>query len=284
MDSIMEIARGNDLCVIEDVAQADGGWYKGKRLGTIGDVGCFSLDFYKTITSGEGGVMTFKDEWLYIRAQSYHDTAACWRPDRFAKERMPGELFSSENYRMSELQAAVALAQLRKLDERIRGWNNSYQRIVEKLDLPGEVQHLKDNDPGGGCRYILGVLWPDRDLAEAAQMALEAEGIYSSTHDTQVRDWHVYNYWEHILDKKTVTEEGCPYTCPYYKGKMPDYSADMCPKTLDYLSRAVFIPISYTMKEKECDQVAHGINKVAEVLIDRCNRGEELLIEGNQIS
>ena len=136
---------------------------------------------------------------------------------------------------------------------------------------------MKDNDPEGGCRYSLGLLWPNRELAEAARRALEAEGVYASTHDTQVRDWHVYNYWEHILKRKTVTKEGCPYTCPYYKGQLPDYSEDMCPKTLDYLSRTVFIPISYTMKEEECDQVASGINKVAEILIDRYRRGEKLL-------
>ncbi len=235
--------------------------------------------FYKAITSGEGGVMAFKDEWLYIRAQSYHDTAACWRPDRYAEERMSGEFFASENYRMSELQAAVALAQLRKLDERIAGWNDSYQRIIKGLDLPEEVRPLKDNDPEGGCHYTLGTLWPNRELTETAFKALEAEGIYASTHDTQIRDWHVYNYWEHILEKKTVTREGCPYTCPYYEGEMPDYSVDMCPETLDYLSRTVFVPISYTMKEEECDQVAFGINKVAEILIDRHRKRERLLIE-----
>ena len=66
-----------------------------------------------------------------------------------------------------------------------------------------------------------------------------AGGIY----DKNIRDWHIYRYWEHILEKKTPTEEKCPYTCPYYKGKLSDSSPDMCPRTLDILSRVITISI-----------------------------------------
>ncbi len=277
MDAIMEIAKKHNLFVIEDVAQAAGGTYKGRRLGTIGDIGCFSLDHYKVIASGEGGIMTFKDEWLYTRAQSYHDTAACWRPNRYERERKEGELFAGENYRMSELQSAVAYAQIKKLGNIVENLKNNYKKIVSNLKLPEGVRTLKDNDPDGGCRYVLGLLWQDHQLAEAAKKALEAEGIWGSTHDTNVRDWHVYKYWEHILEKKTATKEGCPYTCPYYKGKIQDYSSDMCPRTLDYLSRSLFIGISPAFTEQECNQIAEGINKVAEVLIERKKKNLPLL-------
>ncbi len=263
MDAICSIARKHGIFVIEDVAQACGGWYNGKRLGTLGDVGCFSLDYYKVINSGEGGVMTFKDEWLYTRAQSYHDTAACWRPDRYGRERKEGELFAGENYRMSELQAAVALAQLGKLDYLVDNQIKNYRRIIAGLDLPKGIRLIKDNDPKGGCRTTMGILWPSREIGEYAGKALTAEGISGGTHNTEVRDWHVYKYWEHILEKKTATKEGCPYTCPYHKGKLPEYSTGMCPKTLDYLSRTTFISINSEMTEEECKQVADGINKVA---------------------
>ncbi|MGC8804396.1 MAG: DegT/DnrJ/EryC1/StrS family aminotransferase [Candidatus Ratteibacteria bacterium] len=277
MDAIMDIAKKHNLVVIEDVAQAAGGWYKGKRLGTIGDIGCFSLDHYKVIASGEGGIMTFKDEWFYTRAQSYHDTAACWRPNRYERERREGELFAGENYRMCELQAAVAYAQIQKLDNIVNKLRENYKKIISKLDLPEGVRTLKDNDPDGGCRYVLGLLWKDKEMAFAARKALEAEGIWGSTHDTDVRDWHVYKYWEHILEKKTATEEGCPYTCPYYKGKLPDYSPNMCPNTLDYLSRSLFIGISYVFTEEECNQIAYGVNKVARILSERKRKNQPLL-------
>ncbi|MCM8815737.1 MAG: DegT/DnrJ/EryC1/StrS family aminotransferase, partial [Candidatus Omnitrophica bacterium] len=256
---------------------AAGGTYRGKKLGTIGDIGCFSLDHYKVIASGEGGIMTFKDQWFYTRAQSYHDTAACWRPNRYEKERKEGELFAGENYRMSELQAAVAYAQLKKLKNIVDNLKKNYKRIVSKLQLTEYVRNLKDNDPDGGCRYVMGLLWQDKKMAEAARKALEAEGIWSSTHDTNVRDWHVYRYWEHILEKKTATKEGCPYSCPYYKGKLPEYSPDMCPKTLDYLSRSLFIGISPKYTEQECDEIAQGINKVAAELSERKRENKPLL-------
>lgn len=277
MDAIMDIAKRHNLFVIEDVAQAAGGTYKGKKLGTIGDIGCFSLDHYKVIASGEGGIMTFKDEWLYTRAQSYHDTAACWRPNRYERERKEGELFAGENYRMSELQAAVAYAQIKKLPLIVENLKKNYNNIVSKLKLSECVRTLKDNDPDGGCRYVLGLLWSDKEMAYAAKKALEAEGVWGSTHDTNVRDWHVYKYWEHILDKKTATKEGCPYTCPYYKGKLPDYSVDMCPKTLDYLDRSLFIGISPYFTDEECSQIADGINKVAEEFYFRKKNNQKLL-------
>ena len=87
MDEICKLAAKYKLKVIEDTAQAFGGKYKGKYLGTLGDFGCISLDAYKVIGTGEGGLVLTDDEWLYTKAQSYHDAAACWRPDRFARER-----------------------------------------------------------------------------------------------------------------------------------------------------------------------------------------------------
>ena len=115
MDRIMAIAKKHNIAVIEDVAQAIGGTYKGKPLGSFGDMGCFSLQFHKIITSGEGGLITTDDELLSDRAKAYHDTAACWRPERFAPPRYEGEVFPGVNFRMSELAGAVALAQLGKL-------------------------------------------------------------------------------------------------------------------------------------------------------------------------
>lgn len=87
-----------------------GGTYKGKCLGTIGDCGCYSFQYHKIITAGEGGMVVTNNERLYDRCMGYHDTAACWRSDRFAEERYEGELFCGVNFRMSELTGAVMLA------------------------------------------------------------------------------------------------------------------------------------------------------------------------------
>ncbi len=262
MDAIMRIARAHDIKVIEDTAQADGASYKGKRLGTIGDIGCYSLDFYKIMASGEGGIIATDDEYLYIRAQSYHDTAACWRPERYARERMPGELFCGENYRMSELQGAVALAQLRRVDEVLSRLRENKKRIASALEQFPGVRECKLNDPEGDAGTNVILILPDADMKNKVREALSAEGLPAHGFSQQVRDWHVYNFWEHILEKKTATDEGCPFTCPYYDGPTPEYSADMCPQTLDYIARSLWIGVSPDYTPEDCRAVAGAVNKV----------------------
>jgi 8-amino-3,8-dideoxy-alpha-D-manno-octulosonate transaminase len=263
MDALMEIARERRLRVIEDVAQAGGGTYRGRPLGTFGDMGCFSLDFYKTFVSGEGGLIITDDEWLYTRAQSYHDTAACWRPDRYAKERAAGELFCGENYRLSVLQGAVALAQLRKLPQRIKAWRENKQRILAQVHwLPG-VSPQPSHDPDGEAAYTLTFYASSKDLAGRISEALAAEGVGAGgVYSSGVRDWHCYRFWEHILEQKTPTAEGCPFTCPYHDAPLPEYSPEMCPRTLDLLSRAVRIGVAEWWSRDDCDLVAAAINKV----------------------
>ncbi|MCD6407561.1 DegT/DnrJ/EryC1/StrS family aminotransferase [bacterium] len=265
MDRIMEIAKKHNLKVIEDCAQADGGSYKGKRLGTFGDAGCFSFDFYKIIATGEGGMIITNDEKTYIRAQSWHDTAACWRPNRYERERMPGELFCGENYRMSQVHAAIGLVQLRKLDNYLNSLRRNKKILMENLNGIKRVKLAPINDIDGDCATDLILLAESGEEAKKISENLRenkvpAGGIY----DKNIRDWHIYRYWEHILEKKTPTGEGCPYTCPYYKGKLPDYSPDMCPKTLDILSRVITIRLSENWNEKEVKEIAEKIKKITD--------------------
>ncbi len=243
MDKICEIAKKHGLKVIEDTAQAFGGKYKGKYLGTWGDVGCVSLDAYKVIGTGEGGIIITDDEWLYTRAQSYHDAAACWRPDRYATERREGELFCGENYRMPELCAAAGIAQLRKLDwvnERTRA---GYKQLKEEIKLPDFAKWVIPNDEEGVCGYTLGVLFDSQKQAESAILADVGFGGLAANATKGARDWHVFWNWEHILDQKTVTTEGCPFSCQHVD-KLPEYSVDMCPKTKDIMLRLGVINIT----------------------------------------
>lgn len=263
MDAIVEIADRHDLVIIEDAAQAGGGTYHGKPLGTIGDLGCFSLDYYKTFVAGEGGVVSTDDDYLYMRAQSYHDTAACWRPNRYAEERREGELFCGENYRFGELQAAVALAQLRKLPDKLERWRHNKHRVKEAVADHEGLSFRRNPDPGGEAGYTLTMLMPDEQTAADIREALGAEGIGAGgSYSDEVRDWHVYAYWEHLMELKTATDEGCPFTCPYYDAETPEYTPDMCPQTLDILSRTVRLGISPTWTDTDCDNVARAINKV----------------------
>ena len=268
MDEIMRIANKNGLKVIEDVAQANGGSYKGKKLGSFGDAGCFSLQFHKVITSGEGGILTTNDDLTYTRAQAYHDVAACWRKDRFAPPEFEGEIFFGVNYRMSELIGAVALAQLRKIDNIVFKMQKNKKIIRERIqNIPG-LSFREITDEKGDVSVCLIFYLPEPSSVEEFVKALKAEGIEAGgIYNQGVPDWHIFAHWKILLDKLTPTEDGCPFNCPLYKGPVPEYTEDMCPKTIDLLSRSVHIDIPPQLTEEDCIQIANGIEKVASVFL-----------------
>ena len=262
MDAIMGLARSKGLPVVEDVAQACGGSFGGKRLGAIGTMGCFSFDYYKVAVSGEGGFVTTDDAYLFMRAQSWHDAAACWRPDRFAKERVKGELFCGENYRMSELQGAVAAAQIRKLDALLKALRRNKRRIREGIGKFPGVSFRRLADPKGDAGTVLMFFLPAAALKEKVVAALKAEGApAASSYSSEVRDWHIYYHWDHLLQHKSVARDRLPWSA-VPKAALPRYSRDMCPRTLDYLARSVSVGIAPTHTAADCRAIAHGINKV----------------------
>lgn len=267
MDAIMDMANKKGIPVVEDAAQAGGGSFQGKRLGSIGTMGCFSFDFYKVIVSGEGGFVTTNDEWLYTRAQSWHDTAACWRPDRYAHERREGELFCGENYRMSELEGAVALAQIRKCGQILTGYRRSKKRIKDAIEPRPGLSFRRIPDPAGDTAVCLVMFLPNPDLTKKALEAMKAEGVpIGGVYDSTVRDWHIYTYWEHILEKKCVAGDGLPWS-GVPAGELPKYSKDLCPRAMEYLSRALMLDINRNYTEADCDAIALGINKVLRAVL-----------------
>ena len=262
MAQLKALADKHKIALIEDVAQAAGGSYRGKMLGSIGTIGCFSFDYYKVLNSGEGGFITTNDEWLHTRAQSWHDCAACWRPNRYAVERREGELFCGENYRMSELQGAVALAQIRKARQIVNGYRKAKRAIIRMLRVPPNVKLQRVPDPEGDVGYSLILFMPDADSAKRAAKTLKVAGLPAgSIYDAQIKDWHIYTNWEHILDMKSVAGDGLPWS-GVKKSELPKYSKNMCPQTLDYLSRALVLEVNNHWNARDCRAVAAALNKV----------------------
>ncbi|GAI69474.1 unnamed protein product, partial [marine sediment metagenome] len=170
MDRIMKIAKKHNLKVVEDVAQACGGTFKGKHLGTFGDCNAFSLQYHKIITAGEGGTVATDDDLLYDRAQMYHDVAACWRPGgpekRFTSARYRGELFPGVNFRMAELIGAVARVQLRRLDGLIKRMRKNKERIKDAISDIEEIKFRRLNDPEGDTAIALFFSLPTVELTK----------------------------------------------------------------------------------------------------------------------
>jgi 8-amino-3,8-dideoxy-alpha-D-manno-octulosonate transaminase len=268
LDRITAICRKHKLKLIEDCAQACGGSYKGRKLGTFGAVGCFSFQYHKIITAGEGGMCLTNNARLYDRLMGYHDTAACWRPDRFGKERYRGELFCGVNYRMSELTGAVMLAQLERLDGLLAAMRRHKQRIKDQLQgIPG-ITFRRLTDEAGDTAICLIFMLNDKRKVKSFAEALQAEGVGAAGIFNQgIPDWHIYAHWKHILTKATPTPEGCPWTCPFHQGPEVEYRADMCPNLLDYLSRAIHLDIPAQLTRADCDMIAKGVRKVAQALL-----------------
>jgi dTDP-4-amino-4,6-dideoxygalactose transaminase len=269
MDRIVAICRKHNIKLIEDVAQACGGAYKGRRLGTFGDIGCFSFQYHKIITAGEGGACVTNDPLLYNRLMGYHDTAACWRPDRFGEERYQGELFCGVNYRMSELTGAVMLAQLGRLDGLLARMRANRKRIMDQIRGLKGLTFRRLNDEAGDTAICLMFSVNDRAKLTQFVTALQAEGVAAAgVFNKGIPDWHIYSHWKHVLSQATPTAEGCPYRCPHYTGDAPaHYSADMCPNTNALLAGMVHLDIPSQLTDADCDMIAKGIRKVAEALL-----------------
>jgi len=262
MDAIMDVANKHGIPVIEDVAQAAGGSFGGKMLGSIGAMGCFSFDYYKVIVSGEGGFLTTNDQRLYTRALNWHDCAACWRPDRFGPEAEGEELFCGENYRMSELEGAVALAQINRADEIVSGHRAAKKKIKDGIDNFAGLSFRRLADEAGNVGICLVMFLPDEDTTQRVLPALQAEGVpCGGVYDSKVRDWHTYNFWEHILQYKSVAGDKLPWS-GVPENELPKYSKDMCPNTLELLSKAILVDIDYNFGDEDCAKISGAINKV----------------------
>lgn len=268
MDRIMAVARKHNLKVIEDVAQADGASFHGKRCGTFGDVGAFSLQFNKVITTGEGGVVLTDDRILYDRARIFHDGAGGFFGGR--KEPVSVPFFAGLNYRMNEIAGALALVQLGRLEGLLQGMRARKERIKEAVAPTARqkgVTFRRENDPAGDAAVALILYMPTADRAREVARALSAENVRAgSMFNEGVPDWHVAFHWKHIIAQNMPTELGCPYRCPLYQGEV-HYSEDMWPRSLDLLGRSVHLDVSPLLTDTDCDQVAEAIVKVLDALL-----------------
>lgn len=233
INEIKKIAKNKNILLIEDCAQAFGVTYKGRSVGNYGDIGTYSFNPLKTITGGEGGAVASDDERLYKRSYSIHDMGHLALRKGIEME---NRTLIGYGFRMNELSAAVLSVQLKKMDFIKNTLKKKYYKFKNGIeDITGiEFRHFPD--PEGQIHTILTVLLPNEKIARAIDAELNCGVVIDS-------GWHVYNNMEHFLNKKLPTEEGCPFTCPYYKGKTIEYHKGMLPKTDRILNRAINISI-----------------------------------------
>jgi dTDP-4-amino-4,6-dideoxygalactose transaminase len=232
MDKIMDIAEEHGLYVIEDCCQAAGASYKGRKVGTIGHIAAFSLNVFKTISCGDGGMVITDNYDLYEKAFGFHDQGH--KPNRMGVE-VGNRSIVGMNMRMNELSGAVALAQLRKMDKILQTLHKKKKMLKDLVaKIPG-IQFRKINDESGECATLLTLIFKNKETADRFCGIIGSKTISHS-------GWHVYNNMEQILEKKTSTEYKCPYVCEAY-GQDIKYAAHMLPKTDGILDRAVNISV-----------------------------------------
>lgn len=221
MDKIMKIANKYKLFVLEDSCQALGASYKGEKLGSIGDMGTFSLNVNKTISSGDGGLITTNKKELYEKAFGFHDQGHM--PLRMGVEIGKRKLIGI-NLRMNELTGAFALGQLKKLDLILKLLKEKKKKFKNVI-IEGGIKNItfnKINDPGE-CNTILTILFKDKIIAQHVAKALKTKTLSES-------GWHVYNNMEQIL---SYIDQ---------KGNKP-FKKNMLPKTDEILTRSVNLSI-----------------------------------------
>jgi 8-amino-3,8-dideoxy-alpha-D-manno-octulosonate transaminase len=246
MDELVAIAKKHDLLLIEDVCQAAGATYRGRRLGSFGDAGAFSLQFNKIITTGEGGVLITDRDDLLDLALDVHDCANSVRRGVGLPK------FAGYNFRASELTGAMARVQLGRLDGLLERMRANHARLSAEISgLPG-LTLRRGNDDDGDAGIALIAFAENAARAADAVVALNAEGVLAmQIYSPATPDLHVYPFWAPVLAALDAAGTDAPD----------------CPRTLDLLERAIHIDVSPLCEERDLEEIAFAFEKVAKQVL-----------------
>ena len=237
LEAILAIARKRGLKVIEDSCQMDGGSYKGRRTGTWGDAGVYSLNQYKIISAGgEGGCLVTDDRELFQRASIYHDTGSVFRP---GAKGLQVPVFVAQQYRASEVMGAIARVQMGRLDGIIADLRQRRNALAAAVGEMHEVEVAPSNDQAGDCGVTLTLKFKTEAKARAFSSAPDVDGLVLIDHGK-----HVYTNWEPLREKRCMHHPRMnPFNFSENQGLRMDYSDSACPRTLEILRRTVYITI-----------------------------------------
>ncbi|MGS2738522.1 DegT/DnrJ/EryC1/StrS family aminotransferase [Sinomicrobium sp. M5D2P17] len=190
----------HDLLLLEDACQAIGGTYDGKPLGSYGDMGCFSFDYVKTITCGEGGAVITNNPDYAKHADHYSDHGHDHTGNDRGAEQHP---FLGYNYRISELHAAVGLAQLSRLDDFLKVQKKNYTVLRQALEAIPEVTFRKVPEGAEENYSFLSFFLPDEPATRKVHKALGEAGVDGCFYWYD-NNWHYIKKWEHLKQLESL--------------------------------------------------------------------------------
>ena len=203
LDALIAICKEHNLVLLEDACQSFGGSYKGKALGTIGDAGTFSFDFVKIVTFAEGGAIVTNSKDLYTKLDGYSDHGH----DHVGADRGADlHPFLGYNFRISELHAAVGLAQVRKLDQFIALNKKNYDQLKSILQQVPEISFRRVPDPQGDIFTFLSWFLPTEEATRAVMAELKQQNAAAGNMYWYEHNWHYIRKWEHLTRVATLNK------------------------------------------------------------------------------
>lgn len=254
LKALKDICVQHDLLLLEDACQAIGGTFEGKPLGSYGDLGCLSFDYVKTITCGEGGAVITNSEKYKLNADHYSDHGHDHVGTNRGAETHP---FLGYNYRISELNAAVGVAQLARLDEFLAVQKKNYLILREALEGIKGIEFRRVPVGGEESYAFLSFFLQDEISAKKAHTTLGEAGVDACFYWYD-NNWHYYRKWEHLLNLKSLGK--LPQAI---YNQLPDYSKSDFSKSDQWVSRNISCLIKLGWSEEE---VKLRAKKMAEVI------------------
>ena len=257
LKALKAIADAHDLLLVEDACQAIGGSFDGKPLGSYGDLGCFSFDYVKTITCGEGGALITNNETFYKNADHYSDHGH----DHIGKDRgAEKHPFLGYNYRISELNAAVGVAQLKRLDEFLGLQEKNYGVLEDAIrDIPG-ITLRRVPDMGVQNYSFLSFFMADEALARKAHAALTEAGIDGCFYWYD-NHWHYHREWQHLKQLVSLSKMNREV-----REQLPDYEKQDFSRSDHWMGRTISMLVKIGWTGEEIKARANRIRQVLSTL------------------
>jgi len=264
---LLKVAREGGLFLLEDCAQCAGGSVRGKKVGTFGDVGIFSFQMNKNMTSGEGGAIVTNDARLYDRAFACHDLG-------YARDDNGRAIFDNldlclwgRGCRIDELRAAILRVQLRKLPRIIAAMHSSKYHIREALERFPQLRLRRIVDPEGDTSCFLISTFKTPEVTSQVNQALRAEGIVTfsqGVNNVVMTNWglHVYFNIPSLVNKTSVDKKGSPWSLAENQGSTASYHKGTCPVADSLFGRSILLAIPSCLTERDEEDIICAFHKV----------------------
>ena len=260
IDALKNICDEHNLILLEDACQSIGATYKGKYVGTIGDAGTFSFDFVKTITCGEGGAVLTNNEDVYTKCDGYSDHGHDHKGADRGADLHP---FVGYNYRISELHAAIGVAQIGKLNNFLSMQRKNHALLKSILSSIPEVTFRKIHDnEGNSCTFLTWFL-PDSTTAAAVVAEMRSQNILAGNFYWFDNNWHYIRKWDHLKNNGFLNKQS-----EQLQKQLQKYTANPFTASDAIMSRCISTAISLTWTEEQIREKAEKISGVIKKVLE----------------